>query len=577
MKKCFLLLLILFSSASFSQSIEQQRKRFEELDSLIDKWKENKPAEAIVYSNEQIKIAESLKEDAMIYTATDQHSHLINSLGMFDESLKLLYKLLQRFDKKPDYKNIGVIQYNIGEVYFQMRDFKNCYDFFCRSKQSFIRLKRFNDTIRVNLEIGLALAGLGKHNEGIELIKQNIEAAKKLNNIDFVVNGIDDLANCYAELDDWENALKAELEIFNYPEAIESNEMKAAMNQHLAEMYVNLKQYSKAQQYVTEAIKYATDMGSNDWLFECYKNQSAIFEANKDYKNALLYHTKYLNTKDSVYKSNYDTKMSVMANLYELEHKQNEIKNLANENELASTKIQRLYLIIAALVLLIIIVFLFINHRKNRIEKILREKFSAQLIQTQENERQRISKELHDSVGQNILFIKNQIHKFLQDGNPALSKSVDSVLEEVRNISKDLYPNQLEQYGLLSAVDALCEKVKESTNVFISADLQLPDEKLLSRETKINCYRIIQECISNTLKHAAASAIRITSEFAEGKIQLIIQDNGRGFEQHILSAKAQHSFGMLNIQERVRILNGKFELETSPGNGTKSVFLIPVF
>ncbi|MEY2829417.1 MAG: hypothetical protein RIQ33_1275 [Bacteroidota bacterium] len=576
MKKCFLLLLILFSSASFSQSIQQQRKRFEELDSLIDKWKENKPAEAIVYSNEQIKIAEFVNEDAMIYTATDQHSHLINSLGMFDESLKLLYKLLQRFDKKPDYKNIGVIQYNIGEVYFQMRDFKNCYSFFCRSKQSFIRLKRFDDTIRVNLEIGLALAGLGKHNEGIELIKQNIEAAKKLNNIDFVVNGIDDLANCYAELDDWKNALKAELEIFNYPEAIESNEMKAALNQHLAEMYVNLKQYSKAQQYVTEAIKYATEMGSNDWLFECYKNQSAIYEANKDYKNALLYHTKYLNTKDSVYKNNYDTKMSVMANLYELEHKQNEIKNLAKDNELASTKIQRLYLIIAALILIIIIVILFINHRKNKTEKVLREKFSAQLIQTQENERQRISKELHDSVGQNILFIKNQIHKFLQDGNPALSESVDSVLEEVRSISKDLYPNQLEQYGLLSAVDALCEKVKESTNVFISADMQLPDEKLLSKETKINCYRIIQECISNTLKHAAASAIRITSEFAEGKIQLIIQDNGRGFEQHILSAKAQHSFGMLNIQERVRILNGKFELETSPGNGTKSVFLIPM-
>jgi signal transduction histidine kinase len=265
-----------------------------------------------------------------------------------------------------------------------------------------------------------------------------------------------------------------------------------------------------------------------------------------------------------------------MANLYELEHKQNEIRNLENDKELASTKIQRLYLIIAALILIIIIVILFINHRKNKIEKVLREKFSAQLIQTQENERQRISKELHDSVGQNILFIKNQIHKFLQDGNPTLSKSVDSVLEEVRSISKDLYPNQLEQYGLLSAVDALCEKVKESTNVFISADLQLPDEKLISKETKINCYRIIQECISNTLKHAAASAIRITSEFTEGKIQLIIQDNGKGFEQHILSIKAQESFGMLNIQERVRILKGKFELETSPGNGTKSTFSIPI-
>ncbi|MEN9522021.1 MAG: hypothetical protein RL065_398, partial [Bacteroidota bacterium] len=208
MKKYLILLLIFCSIQSYSQTVEQQKKRFEELDSLIDKWKENKPAEVIEYSNEQLKIAEAINDDAMMYTAIDQHSHLINSLGMFDESLKLLYKLLQRFDKKLDYKNIGVIQYNIGEVYFQMRDFKNCYDFFYRSKQSFIRLKRFDDTIRVNLEIGLALAGLGKHTEGILLIEKNIEAAKKIKNIDFIVNGFDDLANCYAEKNDWKNSLK---------------------------------------------------------------------------------------------------------------------------------------------------------------------------------------------------------------------------------------------------------------------------------------------------------------------------------------------------------------------------------
>ncbi|MBK8685652.1 MAG: hypothetical protein IPN26_12010 [Bacteroidetes bacterium] len=76
-----------------------------------------------------------------------------------------------------------------------------------------------------------------------------------------------------------------------------------------------------------------------------------------------------------------------------------------------------------------------------------------------------MSKELHDSVGQNLLFIKNQIYKLLPERNPLLNQSVDLALEEVRNISKDLYPNQLEQYGLISAVENLCDKVKESTNL----------------------------------------------------------------------------------------------------------------
>jgi len=134
----------------------------------------------------------------------------------------------------------------------------------------------------------------------------------------------------------------------------------------------------------------------------------------------------------------------------------------------------------------------------------------------------------------------------------------------------------LDQYGLSSAIEGLCDKIKESTNLFVSSDLQLPDEKL-SKETKINCYRIIQECVNNTLKHAKASAIRITGELLGNQIQLVVQDNGSGFEKNLLHLKANRSFGLLNLQERVRILDGKFELETEPGKGTKSLFLIPLY
>jgi signal transduction histidine kinase len=231
--------------------------------------------------------------------------------------------------------------------------------------------------------------------------------------------------------------------------------------------------------------------------------------------------------------------------------------------------------LVAALVLLIIVIVLLINHRKNKLEKTLWEQFSAQLIQAQETERQRISKELHDSVGQNILFIKSQIHKHFADSNPSLSQSVDNALEEVRSISKDLYPNQLDQYGLISAIDDLCEKIKESTTIFVSSDVQLPEVNL-SKETQINCFRIVQECVNNSIKHAKATAIRITGELAGGNFVLIVQDNGVGFEIERVQAKVHRSFGLLNLQERIRLLKGKFDLESAPGRGTKSIFTIPI-
>jgi signal transduction histidine kinase len=153
--------------------------------------------------------------------------------------------------------------------------------------------------------------------------------------------------------------------------------------------------------------------------------------------------------------------------------------------------------------------------------------------------------------------------------------SVDETLEEVRNISKNLYPNQLEKYGLVAAVNSLAEKVKESSALFVSHDLDAFNENI-SSDTQIHIYRIIQECISNTLKHAEATAMRITANTVNGIINLVIQDNGKGIDKSILANKAQRSFGLLNLEERAKLLNGSFELVTAPGKGTKCVFTIPV-
>ncbi len=233
-----------------------------------------------------------------------------------------------------------------------------------------------------------------------------------------------------------------------------------------------------------------------------------------------------------------------------------ELKNRQLEAEILKTEKERILL-------------------KNEVEKrALQRDFSRQLIQTQESEKQRISQELHDSIGQNILFIKNQLTKNnTQNHLSPIIETVNDTIEEVRNISKDLYPNQLEKYGLTATVETLCEKVAESTGIFMSADFQ-DTEKYLSKETKIHVYRIIQESVNNVIKHAAATALRVTAEKQADNIRYLIQDNGKGFDKAILAKKQQRSFGLLGMEERVKMLGGKLEVESRIAEGTKLIFTV---
>ena len=283
----------------------------------------------------------------------------------------------------------------------------------------------------------------------------------------------------------------------------------------------------------------------------------------------------YAALKDSVYQSEYDESMAALTAQYDLDSKQKTIALLEKDQQIRQGQIrqQQTMMLIGLLAVGLILLGILLNNQR-KTQKI-KTAFAQDLLKMQESERQRISKDLHDSIGQNILFIKNQLQRTAPSPSKQLVENLDSTLEDVRNIAKDLYPNQLELYGLQSAVDTLCETARESSGIFISSDLQGIDEKL-DREAKINFYRIIQECINNSMKHADATSIRITSKQTPGKVELVVQDNGKGFDKAILERKAQRSFGMINIEERIKMLRGKLDLETAADKGVKLTFSIPV-
>jgi signal transduction histidine kinase len=570
-----IILTIIVSSQINSQSRLVLEKKYFYLDSIIKLNLENQPEKYLLSVNEQIKIADIIGNDSLIFVAALNKLIILNSLGLFDQSLFILYQQLSILEKKPHEANKSTAYYYLGASYFQMSDHAKALDCYLKAKKAAIMSKKYIDTIKINLEIGLEYVALNKHKKGLEILKKNIILAKKLYDEEIIGIGLDNLSNSFAEIGDYENSLKYQLELYNYPRFLDSSLVtKVAHREHLSEIYIQLKKYDIAQKYVTQATKYAKELGSNDWLFDCYRNQSEIYEAKGDLKNALLFHQKFVSTKDSVYKKDYDVKMSAMANLYELEHKENQIEKLTFFKKLASAKIERLYLLSLVLVLFLGLFAAYYYYKKINAEKILQQQISHRLLQAQEDERQRISKELHDSVGQNILFLKNQLFAEVLD-KAKLINTTDAALEEIRNISKNLYPNQLEKYGLIAAVDALAEEVKDASGIFVSSDMHGIDA-VLNKNVKINFYRIIQEFVNNTIKHAEATSIRITAYQMEGNIVLTVQDNGKGFDKNELENKSNRSFGLINMEERVKMLKGKLSIESEPGKGTKSVFSIPV-
>ncbi|NVO01586.1 MAG: PAS domain S-box protein [Bacteroidetes bacterium] len=216
-------------------------------------------------------------------------------------------------------------------------------------------------------------------------------------------------------------------------------------------------------------------------------------------------------------------------------------------------------------------------------EKIFRQKFSKQLIDYQEAERKRISAELHDGIGQDVLVIKNHallgLHenmekeKLIKQLN-LISETASNTITEIRTISHNLRPIHLERLGLTEAIFTIIENVAKSSNIdFIKAIENI--DGLVPKQMEINIYRIIQEGISNIIKHSNSKKVEILIKKLKNKIRITINDNGEGFILEKSNRNSQFGFGLSGISERVEILDGILEINSVIGRGTTVNVLIP--
>jgi signal transduction histidine kinase len=202
------------------------------------------------------------------------------------------------------------------------------------------------------------------------------------------------------------------------------------------------------------------------------------------------------------------------------------------------------------------------------------EEFSRQLIASQEQERKRIAAELHDSLGQRLIIVKNLLlirMNLSKEAAPQddqlgeISTEVSQAIAEVKEISYNLRPHQLDQLGLSKALAALLKRVSNSSGIVFTTEIAQLDG-LLTPEAEIGLYRIVQEGVNNIVKHSGATAARVVIASGEAGVELVIQDNGCGFT--VNGDASGRGFGLIGILERARLLGGQAQIESAPGAGT---------
>jgi len=214
-----------------------------------------------------------------------------------------------------------------------------------------------------------------------------------------------------------------------------------------------------------------------------------------------------------------------------------------------------------------------------------KRKLAARVIKAQEEERRRVARDIHDGPTQTLanIIIQTEICERLlgKDVSEAkrelneLKYMVRMSLQELRKIIFNLRPSSLDDLGLQAVTKRLCEEFEDDTG--IKTDYRFfGDARRLNSEIEVTLFRVIQEALTNVRKHSMARNCIVKLEYGKDRINLVVADNGIGFDYTEKDYKSDvKHFGIMTIKERVDLINGTFNIESAPGQGTKILVSVP--
>jgi signal transduction histidine kinase len=297
--------------------------------------------------------------------------------------------------------------------------------------------------------------------------------------------------------------------------------------------------------------------------------------------------------KDSVYTKENADKLAEMQTRFQSEKKDLEIEKQNDEIRLTKAEVERKNIIttvlVVSIILVILLFYLLYHHNKLKQKALLSAEMLHQqelrtkaVIEAEEKERMRIARDLHDGVGQtlsaaklNLSSVESKLALSAPDMEAAFKNAihlVDESVKEVRAVSHNMMPNALMKQGLVAAVREFINRLSAVDSLKIDLEITGLSERL-EASTETVLFRVLQEIVSNIVKHAKANHITIQLIKEEAELTILIEDNGVGFDTSRMNEF--NGIGLKNIVSRIEFLNGTVNFDSRPGKGTTVIIEVP--
>lgn len=550
------------------------------------------------------------------------YTYILNLQGTYDSSLALNLQSVAIAKKLKDPVLLGKALFNTGTSYRILSQYETAAKYYEEGKKVFVGNKDSMMEARSYDILQLLYYDLGDYDRSIRYGEAAVNFFRKTDDSTWLGNALANLGLSYSKRKRYAEAQRNWKEAYMIGKNIGHVEMQAAQLLNLGDLNYNLGAYDQLKGYYEKALELSNVVNSRETQAVSYRGLSLYYFFKKDFQQAksmalkalaitteeemLVEKAKILELfarinfalqdvlmgqqyalqsemiVDSINNNHIRKNVIDIEKKYQSERKDNQLK--LQQAELRQKTTINYFLAAGSVIMLIVVLLSFRNYnqkqtlQQQRITELETEKQLAAteaVIKGEEQERTRLSKDLHDGLGGMLSGIKHTLNNMkgnlimTPDNAQAFGRSIDmldSSIHEMRRVAHNMMPQALVKFGLDTALEDFCNDINKSGALQVKYhSIGLKDADIDQTKSVI-IYRIVQELLNNTMKHAEAVNAWVQLNYSDTVLTIIVEDDGKGFDPLILQQSKGIGWG--NIENRIQFLKGKFDVDSKPGKGT---------
>jgi signal transduction histidine kinase len=541
--------------------------------------------------NESLEIREQLNDLPGIASIYNKLGIIDQKQGRLKEALEHQISALKIYQKLGQDKWIGYSLNNIAIILQNLGNLEKSLDYHQKALEYRIKLKdvageasSYGNMANIFIRMKDTISAINYYEKAIEL-------ARKTKEEELISANISNISNIYMGQKNYSKALKLYSESLEIRERLGDSKGISSTLARMGMVYTETRQYKEAAQALNRSLKLAKSISVIEEELSALLGLAKLKAFTNQLDSSFVLMKMYIATKDSVYDARIKQQILDVQSQYETDKLEQDLELVKKEKENTEIKLTQrkteLWLLIFVMISITgAAIFLFYRHQARQKAIANAERITEQetrmnaIFQAQEEERRRIAKELHDGVGQTISAIKMNYQNLSQkslENNLApdflkIERMLDNAGKEVRSISHQMIPKELEQFGLIPAVEGMLHLNLEKASINYQFEHSGFEDRI-GTHIELVLFRVLQELVSNVLKHSKANELNVQLVKVKSHVVMNVSDNGIGFN---IGQNEKSGIGLLNIASRIDGIKGHLHYESAPGSGTTVTIRTPI-